>query len=91
MVLYLPMAKKRKIKTFIIVSLFLIMGSIGIWLGVDYTWIPPAPPVIRDQPLAIQRHPSNTYTWGIDISHHQGLSEHFMSRATASDFMKCAG
>ena len=72
MVLYLPMAKKRKTKTFLIVSLFLIIGSVVIWLAVDYTWIPPAPPVIREQPLSIQRHPSNVYTWGIDISHHQG-------------------
>ncbi|MEN9333567.1 MAG: hypothetical protein RLY35_747 [Bacteroidota bacterium] len=69
---FYPMAKKRKNKTFLVVLFFLIIGIVGIWLAVDYTWIPPAPPVIHDQPLAIQRHPSNSYTWGIDISHHQG-------------------
>ncbi len=66
------MAKKRKISSLIFIVIFLCIGSALIWIAVDYTWIPPAPPVIRDQPLAIQRHPSNSYTWGIDISHHQG-------------------
>ena len=56
----------------ILVIGLLILASIAIWIGVDYTWVPPEPPVITEKPLSIQRHPSNVYTWGIDISHHQG-------------------
>lgn len=66
------MANKKRPFRIIAIICFLIFASITIWIGVDYTWIPPAAPVITEKPLAIQRHPSNEYTWGIDISHHQG-------------------
>jgi lysozyme len=66
------MAKKSKRFKIVAILALSILSIVTIWIGIDYTWVPPPPPIIKNKPHAIKRHPSNEYTWGIDISHHQG-------------------
>jgi lysozyme len=67
------MSKKTKKgcwRIFIVIAIILIIA--GIWIGREYTFTPPPPPVITNEASDIIRHPQTATAWGIDISHHQG-------------------
>jgi lysozyme len=67
------MSKKTKKgcwRIFIAIGIILIIA--GIWIGREYTFTPPPPPIVTNEASDIIRHPQKDTAWGIDISHHQG-------------------